>query len=62
MRPPMPWFALRDMTDDDLVAVYRFIRSLGPAGQPAPAAAAPGTAVATPHRFVPKNLPKHASG
>jgi mono/diheme cytochrome c family protein len=35
-RPPMPWFALRDMTEQDLRAIYRFIRSLGPAGEPAP--------------------------
>jgi hypothetical protein len=35
--PPMPWFALRDMTDDDLRAIYHFVRSLGPAGEPAPA-------------------------
>ena len=37
MRPPMPWFALRAMTDADLRAVYRYIRSLGPAGTDAPA-------------------------
>ena len=36
-RPPMPWFALRDMTPADLRAIYHFIRSLGPAGEPAPA-------------------------
>ena len=36
-RPPMPWFALRDMSDDDLRAVYRFVRSLGVAGEVAPA-------------------------
>lgn len=36
-RPPMPWFVLRDMADDDLRAVYHFVRSLGPAGEPAPA-------------------------
>jgi mono/diheme cytochrome c family protein len=35
-RPPMPWFALRDMTDEDLVGLYRFLRYLGPAGEPAP--------------------------
>lgn len=35
-RPPMPWFALRDMTDRDLRALYRFIQSLGPAGEKAP--------------------------
>lgn len=37
MRPPMPWFALRDMTGDDLRAIYRYARHLGPAGKPAPA-------------------------
>lgn len=36
-RPPMPWFALREMTEQDLRAIYRFIRNLGPAGEPAPA-------------------------
>ena len=61
MRPPMPWFNLREMTDRDLIAMYRFIRTLGPAGEPAPAAAEPGVAVMTPYiEFVPKNLPKHA--
>ena len=64
MRPPMPWFNLRDMSDQDLVAMYRFMRSLGPAGVAAPLAVAPGEPVATPYiEFVPKNLPmqtKHA--
>jgi mono/diheme cytochrome c family protein len=36
-RPPMPWFNLREMTDADLKAMYRYIRHLGPAGEPAPA-------------------------
>lgn len=36
-RPPMPWFVLREMTEQDLRAIYRFIRKLGPAGEPAPA-------------------------
>ena len=48
LRPPMPWFALRDMTDSDLRAIYRYIKSLGPAGQSAPAYVAPGGKVATP--------------
>lgn len=63
MRPPMPWFNLKEMSDKDLVALYRYIRSLGPAGEPAPVAAAPGVPVATPYiEFVPKNLPaKQAS-
>jgi mono/diheme cytochrome c family protein len=36
-RPPMPWFGLREMADKDLRAIYKFIRHLGPAGDPAPA-------------------------
>ena len=36
-RPPMPWYVLREMTKDDLRALYRYIRHLGPAGGPAPA-------------------------
>jgi len=61
MRPPMPWFNLREMKDADLFAMYRYIRALGPAGEPAPAAAAPGVKVTTPYiEFVPKNLPKQA--
>ena len=36
-RPPMPWFNLHTMTDQDLRAIYRLIRYLGPAGEPAPA-------------------------
>jgi mono/diheme cytochrome c family protein len=41
-RPPMPWYALRDMTDEDVVAIYRYLKHLGPAGGPAPAALPPG--------------------
>lgn len=48
-RPPMPWWALNAMTDTDLRAVYQFIRSLGPAGEPAPDYLPPGVAPATPH-------------
>jgi mono/diheme cytochrome c family protein len=36
-RPPMPWFNLNKMVDDDLRALYRYTRYLGPGGQPAPA-------------------------
>ena len=41
-RPPMPWFALHDMTVEDLRAIYRLARYLGPAGEPAPAFVPPG--------------------
>jgi len=52
--PPMPWFNLAKMTDDDLKAVYAYVRSLGPAGVAAPAYVAPGGKVNTPYFvFVP---------
>jgi mono/diheme cytochrome c family protein len=41
-RPPMPWFALHDMTETDLKAIWHFVRSLGPAGEPAPIYLPPG--------------------
>ncbi len=47
-RPPMPWFAVRDMTDDDVKAIYAYIKHLGPAGQPAPAYVPPGGKVEGP--------------
>ena len=56
-RPPMPWFSLKEMSDADLTDVYRFIRSLGPAGAPAPAAVPPGGKVSTPFIvLMPQNL------
>lgn len=61
MRPPMPWFNLAHMTDDDLRAIYRYVRSLGATGTPAPAYVAPGEKVDTPYFvFVPQNLPPQA--
>ncbi len=56
-RPPMPWFSLARMSDQDLRDLYRFIRSLGPAGAPAPAAVPPGGKVDTPFIVMePRNL------
>lgn len=60
MRPPMPWFSLRDMTDEDLIAVYRFTRSLGAAGERMPVAAGPQETVETAFiDFVPKRVSEH---
>jgi mono/diheme cytochrome c family protein len=42
LRPPMPYWALNAMTDADLEALWHYTRSLGPAGEPAPAALPPG--------------------
>jgi mono/diheme cytochrome c family protein len=63
MRPPMPAPSLRAMSDDDLKAIYHYLRSLGAKGQPAPAYVPPGGKVATPYLdLTPKNLPpKQAS-
>ncbi len=36
-RPPMPWFDLQLLMDRDLRAIYRFVKALGPKGEPAPA-------------------------
>lgn len=36
VRPPMPWFNLNAMTQEDLRAIYQFIRYMGPRGNPAP--------------------------
>ena len=41
-RPPMPWFNLHVMNERDLRALYRYIRSIGPAGEPAPEYVPPG--------------------
>ncbi|NCT68181.1 MAG: cytochrome C [Rhodanobacteraceae bacterium] len=41
-RPPMPYWALNTMSDHDLEALYAFVKSLGTAGDAAPAALPPG--------------------
>jgi mono/diheme cytochrome c family protein len=41
-KPPMPTWVFRDLTEADLRAMYRYIRSLGLAGQDAPAYLPPG--------------------
>lgn len=41
-RPPMPWFNVHAMSERDLRALYRYVRSLGPTGEPAPAYVPPG--------------------
>lgn len=48
MRPPMPWFNLRDMTEADVKAIYTYLRHAGPAGEAAPAYVPPDGAPGTP--------------
>jgi mono/diheme cytochrome c family protein len=52
-RPPMPWFNLNKMHDDDLRAIYHFVRSLGDPGEPAPAYLPPGEEPNTPYASFP---------
>lgn len=54
-RPPMPWMNYRTINESDLRAAYRFIRSLGPKGEPAPEYVAPDQEPRTPYIvFVPR--------
>lgn len=50
-RPPMPWFNVRFMRERDQRALYQFIKSLGPAGEPAPDYIPPGKL--TKNKFIP---------
>jgi len=52
-RPPMPWFNLNKMHDDDSRAVYRFIKSLGEPGEQAPAFVPPDQEPPMPYVTVP---------
>ncbi|MFP5409489.1 MAG: c-type cytochrome [Gammaproteobacteria bacterium] len=62
MRPPMPSPSLRAMTDADLKAIYRYVKSLPLKGPAAPAYVPPGGKVATPYfDLTPKNLPPVAT-
>jgi mono/diheme cytochrome c family protein len=52
-RPPMPWYTVNKMHEDDLRALYRFIRSLGEPGKPAPAYVPPDQDPSTPYALFP---------
>jgi len=52
-RPPMPWYNLNKMKDEDLRAIYQFIVYLGPAGDPAPAYVPPDQEPKTPYILFP---------
>ena len=56
-RPPMPWFNLNIMKDDDLRAIYHFIKSLGEPGTQAPAYLAPGQEPPMPYALFPSPPP-----
>lgn len=49
LRPPMPYWALNAMTDEDLEAIWAFTRSLGKGGENAPAALPPDVEAPLPY-------------
>lgn len=48
-RPPMPWSSLHSMSDQDLKAMFAYIKSLEPLGEKAPAYVPPGQEPRTPY-------------
>lgn len=46
---PMPWIAVNAMSEKDARALYRYARSLGPAGQHMPAPIPPGAPLTEPY-------------
>ena len=48
-RPPMPWFNLKVMNENDLRAMYRYVRSLPADDTRVPDFVPPGRPPATPH-------------
>jgi hypothetical protein len=45
--PPMPWLALRNASDEDLQAIYAFLRTVKPVANHVPDVQPPATATAT---------------
>lgn len=61
--PPMPWPSVNGYNEEDAKALYAYIRSLGPRGDRAPLAVAPGVEPKTPYlSMMPQNMPVVASG
>ncbi len=59
-KPPMPWASVQQLGPADQRAIYAYIRSLGPAGTPAPPDVPPGQAPATAYLiFAPTTPPPH---
>lgn len=61
-RPPMPYWAVNAMSEHDLEALWTFVHTLGPAGEPAPAALPPGVAAKGPVITFPTPPPNTIAG
>lgn len=56
--PPMPWPSVNGLRESDAKAMYAYIKSLGPKGERAPLAVAPGIMPKTPYlSMLPQNMP-----
>ncbi|MCK5486910.1 MAG: hypothetical protein KAI86_11895 [Desulfobacterales bacterium] len=60
-KPPMPWFNLNAMSDNDLRALYVFIKSLGKPGDPSPTYLPPEVEPPMPYAQFPSPPPKISS-
>jgi hypothetical protein len=58
--PPMPWMNINRMHEADTRAIYRYLVSLGPAGDQTPAQVPPGQEPSTPYVVLapPQGLPE----
>jgi hypothetical protein len=55
--PPMPWHNVKSMSERDARAIYHYIRTLRPLGQPAPLPVGPEVEPETPYfLFVPQHM------
>ena len=59
--PPMPWVNVNQISEQDARAIYRYIRSLGPTGEPSPAAVPPDQEPTTPYLLLTPTQPKASS-
>lgn len=57
-RPPMPWFGVRALTENELRSFFRYVKSLGEPGEPAPDYVEPGGTPKSPYIvFAPPQMP-----
>jgi hypothetical protein len=57
--PPMPWYNVHALEENDMRSLYRYIVSLGEPGDPAPDALPPGATPKTPYIvFAPPVMPQ----
>ena len=60
-RPPMPWMNAAQTNPQDLRALYRYLRALGPKGERMPLGVAPGVEPTTAYILMVPQQPKAAS-